>query len=42
LPPLDKPLIDPDYLGDPYDLRAMLAGLRWNKRILAANAFTRN
>jgi choline dehydrogenase len=37
--PLDKPVIDPDYLGDPYDLRAMVTGLRWNRRILAAKAF---
>jgi choline dehydrogenase len=38
--PLDKPVIDPDYLDDPYDLHAMLAGIRWNRRILAAKAFT--
>ena len=37
--PLDKPLIDPNYLDDPYDVRAMLAGIRWNRRILAARAF---
>jgi choline dehydrogenase len=37
--PLDKPVIDPDYLDDPYDVGAMLAGIRWNRRILAANAF---
>jgi choline dehydrogenase len=37
--PLDKPVIDPDYLNDPYDIRAMLAGIRWNRRILAANSF---
>jgi choline dehydrogenase len=36
---LDKPVIDPNYLDDPYDLRAMLAGIRWNRRILAAKAF---
>jgi len=37
--PFDKPVIDPDYLNDPYDIRAMLAGIRWNRRILAANSF---
>ena len=37
--PLDKPVIDPNYLDDPYDLRAMLVGMRWNRSILAANAF---
>jgi hypothetical protein len=36
---LDKPVIDPDYLDDPYDDRAMLAGIRWNRRVLAAKAF---
>ncbi len=37
--PLDKPVIDPNYLDDAYDVRAMLAGIRWNRRILAARAF---
>jgi choline dehydrogenase len=37
--PLDKPVIDPNYLDDPYDVRAMLAGIRWNRRILTAKAF---
>jgi choline dehydrogenase len=37
--PLDKPRIDPNYLDDPYDVRAMVAGIRWNRRILAARAF---
>lgn len=37
--PLDKPVIDPNYLDDPYDVRAMLVGIRWNRRILAAKAF---
>lgn len=37
--PLDKPAIDPNYLDDSYDIRAMLAGIRWNRRILAAKAF---
>ena len=37
--PLDKPVIDPNYLDDPYDVRAMLAGIRWNRHILAAKAF---
>ena len=37
--PLDKPAIDPNYLDDPYDVRAMLAGIRWNRHILAAKAF---
>lgn len=32
-------MIDPNYLDDPYDLRAMLVGMRWNRSILAANAF---
>jgi hypothetical protein len=34
------PVIDPNYLDDPYDLHAMLVGMRWNRRILTANAFT--
>ena len=38
--PLDKPVIYPNYLDDPYDLHAMLVGMRWNRRILTANAFT--
>ena len=38
--PLDRPVIDPDYLENPYDVRAMVAGIRWNRRILAAKAFT--
>ena len=38
--PLDKPMIDPNYLDDPYDARAMASGIRWNRRILAAKAFT--
>ena len=38
--PLDKPVIDPNYLDDPYDARAMASGIRWNRRILAAKAFT--
>jgi choline dehydrogenase len=37
--PLDRPVIDPDYLSDDYDVRAMLSGIRWNRRILAAKAF---
>jgi choline dehydrogenase len=37
--PLDKPVIDPDYLADPYDIGAMVTGIRWNRRILAAKAF---
>ena len=37
--PLDKPVIDPNYLDDPYDIRATLAGIHWNRRILAAKAF---
>jgi choline dehydrogenase len=37
--PLDRPIIDPDYLNDADDLRCAVAGVRWNLRILYASAF---
>jgi choline dehydrogenase len=35
--PSDKPVIDNNYLADPEDLRLEIAGLRFARRILAAN-----
>jgi choline dehydrogenase len=37
--PLDRPVIDFNYLSDPDDLRCAVAGVRWNLRILYAKAF---
>jgi choline dehydrogenase len=37
--PLDRPIIDPNYLSDPDDVRCALAGVRWNLRLLHAQAF---
>jgi choline dehydrogenase len=37
--PLDRPVIDPNYLSDPDDLRSAVAGIRWNLQILYASAF---
>jgi choline dehydrogenase-like flavoprotein len=33
----DQPLVDPNYLADPEDLRLSIAGLRHARRVLAAN-----
>ena len=37
--PLDRPVIDPNYLSQPEDSRRAVAGLRWNLRFLHARAF---
>ncbi|HWP01629.1 MAG TPA: choline dehydrogenase [Methylococcus sp.] len=37
--PLDRPIIDPNYLSDPEDVRCAIAGIRWNLKILYAKAF---
>ena len=37
--PLDRPRIDPGYFSDPDDLRCLVAGVRWNLKILYAGAF---
>ena len=30
--PLDRPIIDPNYLAHPEDMRVAMAGVRWNLR----------
>jgi choline dehydrogenase len=37
--PLDRPVIDFNYLAEPDDLRRAIAGVRWNLRILYARPF---
>ncbi len=37
--PLDRPRIDPCYFSDPDDLRCLVAGVRWNLKILYGHAF---
>ena len=37
--PLDRPLINPNYLSVDEDVRCAVAGVRWNLRILYAEAF---
>ena len=37
--PLDRPRIDPCYFSDPDDLRCLVAGVRWNLKILYGQAF---
>ena len=37
--PLDRPIINPNYLSDPDDMRCAVAGVRWNLNILYAKAF---
>lgn len=37
--PLDRPLIDFNYLSSDDDLRCAIAGVRWNLKILSAQAF---
>ncbi|WP_374090817.1 GMC family oxidoreductase [Methylomicrobium lacus] len=37
--PLDRPRIDPCYFSDSDDLRCLVAGVRWNLKILHAGAF---
>jgi choline dehydrogenase len=37
--PLDRPVIDFNYLSEPEDLRCAVAGLRWNLKILYSPAF---
>lgn len=37
--PLDRPRIDPGYFSDPDDLLCLVAGVRWNLKILYGRAF---
>jgi choline dehydrogenase len=37
----DKPLVDPNFLGDPYDLRTSVEGLRQSRDIMRQSAFAR-
>ncbi len=37
--PADAPLIDPNYLADPYDRRMAIEGLKLARRVMAAPAF---
>jgi choline dehydrogenase len=37
--PLDRPIINPNYLSAPDDMRCAAAGVRWNLSILYAGAF---
>tara|TARA_B100002051_G_C16729337_1_gene637246 strand:- start:2129 stop:2620 length:492 start_codon:yes stop_codon:yes gene_type:complete len=37
--PLEPPAIDPNYLADPYDLKVVLEGVRWGRKILASPSF---
>lgn len=37
--PLDRPIINPNYLSEPDDVRCAVAGVRWNLKILYAEAF---
>jgi len=37
--PLDRPRINPRYFSDPDDLRCLVAGVRWNLKILYGQAF---
>jgi choline dehydrogenase-like flavoprotein len=37
--PKDKPLIDPNYWADPYDVKMSIAGFRLARRIMAQPAF---
>jgi choline dehydrogenase len=37
--PLDRPIINPNYLSDPDDVRCAVAGVRWNLKILYSKAF---
>ena len=37
--PLDRPVIDPNYLSDPEDLRVAMAGVHWNLEILKGRGF---
>ncbi len=39
--PLDKPVVDNNYLAEPEDLRLEVAGLRYARRILAANPISK-
>jgi choline dehydrogenase len=37
--PLDHPLIDPNFCGDPYDWKISIEGFKWGRKILAAESF---
>jgi choline dehydrogenase len=37
--PGDPPLIDPNFLGDPYDWEVSMEGFRWGRRLLQAREF---
>ena len=37
--PADMPVINPNFLGDPYDWKIALAGFKWGRKLLASEAF---
>ena len=37
--PLDRPMINPNYLSDPEDMKVAVAGVRWNLEIMKGRAF---
>jgi choline dehydrogenase len=37
--PLDQPLIDPNFCGDPYDWKISIEGFKWGRKILSAESF---
>jgi choline dehydrogenase-like flavoprotein len=37
--PLDHPLIDPNFCGDPHDWEISIEGFKWGRKILAAESF---
>lgn len=39
--PFQSPIIDPNYLGDSYDVRVMKECIRWGRRIMAAPSLAR-
>jgi choline dehydrogenase len=39
--PLDKPVVDNNYLADPEDMRLEIAGLKYARRILASNPLSK-
>ena len=37
--PLDMPVIDPNFLGDPYDLKTSAEGVKYSREIMMQSAF---
>ena len=37
--PLDMPVIDPNFLGDPYDLKTSVEGVKYSREIMMQSAF---